>query len=115
MVSRKIYTPYKKLVEELGLFQLDVYRVRGSAGKEGEHKEKGAEAPIVKDIIRVYDPATNKIVIIDLGGPRESLDLATYLERLVSALRKAEVPLPERKVAMLMEALSKKKAEPTAA
>lgn len=108
MASRKIYTPYKKLIEELGLFQLDVYRIKGAAGSKGE---EASEAPVVRDIVRIYDPATNKVVVVDLGGPRESLDLATYLERVVSSLKEAGIPLPERKVAMLMNALSKKSAQ----
>ena len=94
MASRKIYTPYKRIIEELGLFQLDVYRVR---------TEKGT----LKDVLRIQDPASGKVVTIDLGATREALSLTEYLDKVVEALTSSGVALPERRIRQLRERLER--------
>ena len=84
-------TLYKKIIEELGLRQLDVYRVR-------DEKAGG-----LKDIIRVFDPATSKVYLVDLGKIREAVKPIEFLEAVVKASEEAEVRLPERIVARLRE------------
>jgi hypothetical protein len=96
MASRKTYTQYKKIVEALKLSQLDVYRVR---------TEKGT----LKDVLRVYSPAANKVVLVDLGAPRESLSLLEFLDKLVDTLKNEKIPVPERTVKNLREKLSSEK------
>ncbi len=98
MSNRKIYTIYKNIVRELGLFQLDVYRVF----KEGKQV----------DILRLYDPVKNAVFTVDLGTPREALEPADFLDKLVKAAEEAEISLPERKVNQLREALRRKESPP---
>lgn len=93
----KTLTLYKRIVEELGLRQLDVYRV--SDGKGG-----------LKDVIRILDPTTNKVFTIDLGRIREAVKPLEFLEALVKASSENGVTLPERKVNELREAFSREEA-----
>ena len=99
MTSRKIYTIYKDIVRELGLFQLDVYRII----REGKQV----------DIVRLYDPGKNQVFIVDLDNPREALAPIEFLDKLVKAAEQSEIPLPERKVKQLREALSKQAVQTT--
>ncbi len=89
---------YKRIIEELGLRQLDVYRVPA---------EKGG----FKDVIRLLDPMTNKVALVDLGKLREATDPAEFLEKIIEAATKAEIAIPERKIEQLKEALSSKTEE----
>jgi len=90
----KVRTLYKRAIEELGLAQLDVYRVKDDSGVE-------------KDIVRIFDPATTKVVLVDLGTIREALTPIEYLERILKALDEAGIAYPERKAAELREAFSR--------
>lgn len=91
----KTLTLYKRIIEELGLKQLDVYRVPD---------EKGG----LKDVLRVFDPATSKVLIIDLGKIREAAEPLQFLEVIVKAASESGVLLPERKVGELRDYFSKK-------
>jgi len=90
-------TLYKKIIEELGLRQLDVYRVR-------DEKAGG-----FKDIIRVFDPATSKVYLVDLGKIREAVKPVEFLEAVIKASEGAGVRLPERIVARLREKFKEEK------
>ncbi len=90
----KTLTLYKRIVEELGLRQLDVYRVRDSKGT-------------LKDVLRLFDPATNKVFTLDLGKVREALQPGEFLEAIIKAADEAEVRLPDRIVTRLRELFSK--------
>ena len=92
---------YKRAIEELGLRQLDVYRVRD---------EKGVE----KDIVRIFDPASVRVITVDLGAIREAIKPTDYLSKILETLDEAGIPYPERKARELMEAF-KKLEEPQAA
>jgi hypothetical protein len=81
-MGRKLYTKYKRLIEAVGLKQLDVYRVV----RDGK----------TVDIVRLYDPASGKVAVVDLGTTRESLGLSEYLEKVVDALKKQGITVNER-------------------
>ncbi len=91
----RIYTPYRRIISSLGLHQLDVYRVQDDKGT-------------VKDIIRIYSPTANKVATIDLGTPRESLEPAEFLERVIKTLEDNKIPVPERIVKRLRQELMRK-------
>ncbi len=95
----KILTLYKRAIEELGLRQLDVYRVVA--------EDEKTKARVEKDIVRVFDPATNKVVLIDLGRIREALQPLEYIDAILEALKKNEIPFPERKANELREAFKR--------
>jgi len=92
----RVYTPYKRIVSELGLMQLDVYRIV-------DPKDK-----IVKDVLRIYSPSANKVILVDLGAPRESLSLLDFLNKLTEALKSNNIPVPERTLKRLQQELAKK-------
>jgi len=87
----KVLALYKRAIEELGLRQLDVYRVRDERGVE-------------KDIVRIFDPASVRVITVDLGAIREALKPTEYLGKIFEALDNAGIPYPERKANELMEA-----------
>ena len=103
MAKGRIYTPYKKVIETLGLIQLDVYRVVDE------------EKKTPKDILRIYSPNPVKVVIVDLGAPREALSLSEFLEKIVAALEENRIPVPERILKKLRQELAKKEAQKAAA
>lgn len=80
---------YRFIIEALGLKQLDVYRVR----------EGGVEV----DLLRLYDPSTRKVVIVNLGTVRESLDNKEFLERLLRSLEERGVKVSEKRLARLLQ------------
>jgi hypothetical protein len=84
----RVLSKYRFLVEALGLRQVDVYRVR----------EGGREV----DILRVYDPSTNKVVIVNLGALRESLDQREFLDRLLKGLSEAGVRVSEKRLSKIL-------------
>ena len=88
-MSRKVYTRYKDIIEYLGYRQLDVYRV------ERDNR--------VIDIIRIMDPMTGRIAVIDLNAPRESLSYLDFLEIIINGAKKYNLPLNERRIAILRE------------
>ena len=88
MVSRRIYTKYKVLVHSLGLKQIDIYRVQ-AGGKEGRR---------LTDVVRVMDPASNKVAVIDLGTVREALSYTAFLDKLLEGLEKAGIKVSERRI-----------------
>ncbi|MCS7107385.1 MAG: hypothetical protein NZ902_04710 [Acidilobaceae archaeon] len=75
---------YKALVETLGLRQVDVYRSR----------EGGRE----KEVVRLYDPTSGKVIVVDLGTVRESLTLEEYLNRVLEASGKHGVRVSDKKL-----------------
>lgn len=83
MARGKVYSKYRMLVTALGLKELDVYRIQ----KEDKR---------VVDVLRVMDPATGKVALVDLEAPRESLSLDEFLDRLVKKLEEAGMPVSER-------------------
>ena len=87
----KIHTRYRLIVEQLGLRQLDVYRV----------KERGVDV----DILRLYDPATGKVVVVNLGTVRESLDYKSFLDRILRSLEEAGIRVSEKRLSRLLERL----------
>ncbi|MCE4603254.1 MAG: hypothetical protein F7C08_00195 [Desulfurococcales archaeon] len=93
-MSRKIYTKYKDVVEYLGFKQLDVYRVES----EGR----------TVDIIRIMDPMTGKVGVVNLGAAREALSMSEFLENVVKGAEEAGLPVNERRVATLKERFSNK-------
>ncbi len=93
MASRKRFTIYKRIISELGLLQLDVYRV--------------IESGKTLDIIRIYDPAKNKVFLVNLGVTREALTPLEFIEKLEEAAKASEVTLPERKLKKLKETFSR--------
>ena len=92
-MSRKVYTRYRDIVEYLGYKQLDVYRVM----------EDGKTI----DIIRIMDPMTGKVGVVNLNAPRESLSYTEFLELVIEGAKKAGLPLNERRIALLREKLAK--------
>ncbi|MEM2628634.1 MAG: hypothetical protein QXG74_01990 [Acidilobaceae archaeon] len=90
----KVHTKYKTIVEMLGLKQLDVYRVR-----EGSRDV---------DIVRLYDPATRKIIVINLGSVRESISLGDYLAKVLEASSKHGVRISDKKLQTVRESIAKK-------
>ena len=95
----KVRALYKKAIEELGLMQLDVYRVV-------DPKKK-----VPKDIVRIYDPTTTKVVTVDLGNIREALKPVEYFTKILDALKEAGIPYPERKANQILEAFRRMSAE----
>jgi hypothetical protein len=89
-----VLSKYKRLAEALGVRVLDVYRVRGRDGRE-------------RDVVRVLDYASGKVVLVDLGGTRETLKFREYAERLVEELRKAGVSVNERIAGRVLDTASK--------
>ncbi len=98
MVSRKVYTPYKKVVQALQLVQLDVYRVKDKEGR-------------TRDILRLFSPASGRTFLVDLGAPREALSLRDFFHKLLDALKEQKISVPERAVRRLEESLSKLEAK----
>ena len=88
MVSRAVYHRYRRLVEALGLRQVDVYRVV-SDGR-------------LKDVVRVADISSGKVFVVDLGTVRESLGFKEFLERVLDGARKAGIHLPDKLVASVL-------------
>ena len=84
MSGGRIYSKYRMLVTALGLNELDVYRIN----REGRSV----------DIIRVYDPSSGRIALVDLGTTRESLSLDEFLDRLIAGLEKGGVKISERRI-----------------
>ncbi len=93
MAGGRIYTKYKNVIEELGLKQLDVYRVI----KDGK----------ITDVLRIQDPMSSKILLFDLGAPREALSLLEFLERLRRALVESGIEVSERRLQLLREKLKR--------
>ncbi len=83
MARGRIYSRYRMIVTALGLKELDVYRVKGKDGR-------------IVDVLRIMDPGTGKVVLVDLETPRESLSLEEFLARLVKKLEDAGMPVSER-------------------
>jgi len=92
----KTLTLYKRIIEELGLKQLDVYRIRDDKG-------------VLKDIVRLFDPSTYRVITIDLGKIREALQPGEFLEAIVNASNNAGIRLPERVVSRLREKFAQSK------
>ena len=91
-------TYYKAVVELLGLRQLDVYRqVKGGS---------------VTDVLRLLDPATRKVYMVDLGAPRESLSLEEFAKRVRASLEKQGFRVSERVWSGLIYRLQKLGASP---
>ena len=65
-----IYVKYVKVLEQLGLEQLDVYRFK-------DHDE-----------IRVRDKRTNKVHLIKLPKKREEMELDEFKEFVLKLLKK---------------------------
>jgi len=93
MAKGGVLARYKRLVEALGLRVLDVYRV----------SEKGKP----KDIVRILDYATGKVVLVDLGATREALRYREFIERVVEKLRASGVEVSERLIGRIMEEASR--------
>ncbi len=81
--NNKIYTKYKKLIELLNLRQLDIYRIVGKDGK-------------IKEIVRIIDPATKKVVQVDLGTVRESLNYLEFLNKIKEGVAKEGISINDR-------------------
>ncbi|MCX8195874.1 MAG: hypothetical protein N3F67_02180 [Acidilobaceae archaeon] len=75
---------YRSLVEALGLRQVDVYRVR-----RGEREQ---------ELVRLYDPASGKVILVDLGTVRESLSLEEYLDRVLEAAGKHGIRVSDKRL-----------------
>jgi len=65
-----IYVKYVKVLEQLGLEQLDVYRFK-------DHDE-----------IRVRDKKTNKVYLVKLPKKREEMELDEFKEFVLKSLKK---------------------------
>lgn len=76
------FTYYKALLELLGLRELDVYR----------YSRKGQ----VSDVIRVLEPASHKVVNVDLGTARESLSYEEFLNRVKESLERNGIKISDR-------------------
>ncbi len=96
-MTRKVYTQYKNIVEYLGYKQLDVYRIV----RDGK----------TVDIIRLMDPMSGQVGVIDLDAPREALSYREFLEKVIEGLEKAGLPVNERRVAALREKYPAQEAE----
>ncbi|AFZ70447.1 hypothetical protein Calag_0702 [Caldisphaera lagunensis DSM 15908] len=81
--NNKIYTKYKKLIELLNLRQLDVYRIVSKDGK-------------IKEIARIMDPVTKKVVQVDLGTVRESLNYLEFLNKIKEGVTKEGININDR-------------------
>ncbi len=93
MARGGLYSRYKRLAEALGVKVLDVYRIM----------EKGR----TKDIVRLLDYTTNKVVLVDLGAPRESLSFREYVNKVLEGLKASGVEISERIAARVLEAAEK--------
>jgi len=89
MAKGRLLTLYKAAIEELGLRQLDVYRVE----KDGK----------LVDIIRIFDPGTIKVILVELPGIREAVSPKDYIDILLKALDEAGIQYPERKANQLRD------------
>ena len=92
MARGGLYTKYRRIIEMLNLRQLDVYRVT--------HDKAGA-----KDLLRIMDPSSGKIVIVDLETTREALTFGEFLERLVYKLKEQGITLDDRLVERIRRAI----------
>lgn len=90
----KVFHKYKEIVEALGLRHLDVYRTL-----EGGR-------PV--DTLRLYDPATGKVIMASLGGIRESLSPEDYLNKLLEALSKEGIKISDKKLQTVRASISKR-------
>ena len=95
MVRGRTLTLYKAAIEELGLRQLDVYRVK--------EVDKDAKQEKLVDVIRIFDPASNKVVLVKLPAIREAVSPKEYIEILLKSLKDNGISYPERKAAQLVE------------
>lgn len=95
-----VYTKYRYIVEMLGYKQVDVYRV--------PRIEDGKKVGF-KDVIRIMEPMSGKMAVIDLGVTRESLSLLEFMEKIVEGAGKAGLPVFERNVQVLREKLKEAK------
>ncbi len=95
MGAGKLYSKYKMLVTALGLKELDVYRVT----RNGR----------AVDVLRIFDPATGKVALVDLNAPRESFSLDEFLEKLVDSLKKEGIQVSERRISLVKEKLLSQK------
>ncbi|MEB3778619.1 MAG: hypothetical protein GSR85_00075 [Desulfurococcales archaeon] len=93
MAGGRIYAKYKSIIEELGLRQLDVYRVI----KDGR----------ITDVLRIQDPMSGKILIFDLEAPREALSLLEFFNKLKEALEEAKIEVSERRLNLIEERLKR--------
>ncbi|MCE4603752.1 MAG: hypothetical protein F7B20_02155 [Aeropyrum sp.] len=94
MASGRVLNRYRMLVTALGLQQLDVYRVMESG------------RPV--DVIRVRDPATDKVVLINLKTTRESLTEEEFIERILEELKSQGISISERILVRLRDKLGVK-------
>ncbi len=94
-----VYTKYRYVIEMLGYKQVDIYRV--------PRVENGEKAGF-KDIVRIMEPMSGKVAVIDLGVVRESLSLLEFMEKIVEGAEKAGLPVFERNVQVLREKLKEK-------
>ena len=95
-----VYTKYRYIVEMLGYKQVDVYRV--------PRVEDGKKVGF-KDVIRIMEPMSGKVAVIDLEVTRESLSLLEFMEKIVEGAGKAGLPVFERNVQVLREKLKEAK------
>jgi hypothetical protein len=95
MAKGGVYSKYRMIVTALGLRELDVYRV--------VKKEGGASRTV--DIIRVFDPSTGKVALVDLGTVREALSFESFIEKLVGELEKAGIRVSERRLDLVKSKL----------
>jgi len=89
MAKGRLLTLYKAAIEELGLRQLDVYRVE----KDGK----------LVDILRIFDPGSIKVILVELPSIREAVAPKDYIDILLRALDEAKIQYPERKANQLRE------------
>lgn len=82
---------YKRLVETLGLRQLDVYRV--------------SEGGRLAETLRVADPESGRVVLVRLGTSRESLSPLEFLDKLVEELARGGLRVSERSLERARRAL----------
>ena len=94
MARGGVLARYKRLVEALGVRILDIYRVAGEDGRQ-------------KDVVRILDYATGKVVLVDLEAAREALKFREYVEKIVEALRDAGIQVNERIAARVLEEASR--------
>jgi hypothetical protein len=93
MAKGGVLARYKRLVEALGLRVLDIYRV----------SEKGKP----KDVVRILDYATGKVVLVDLETTREALRYREFLERILGKLRESGVEVSDRIAGRVLEEASR--------
>lgn len=88
MASRSVYHKYRRLVEALGLRQVDVYRVVSDRRP--------------KDIVRVADISSGKVFMVDLGTVREALGFREFMERILEGARGAGIHMPDKLVSSVL-------------